>query len=180
MGQICTSTSRVYVQDAIYKKFVQGLKELVQSSTVIGDPFAESTSHGPQVSKAQFDKILEYIASGQGEGATLVTGGKRHGDKGFFIEPTIFSDSNDSMKISREEIFGPCVVVSSFSTEEEAIRRANDTQYGLGAAVFTENITKAHRVAAAIQAGMVWVSQVNISHQAGRQLKQGQTDQQFQ
>jgi aldehyde dehydrogenase (NAD+) len=158
MGQVCTSTSRVYVQENVYGKFVDGLKDYIQTATVIGDPFAETTSHGPQVSKIQFDKILKYIEIGKSEGATLVTGGKRHGEKGFFIQPTIFSDSTDSMTIAREEIFGPVVVISSFKTEEEAITRANDTQYGLGAAIFTENISKAHRVSAEIEAGMVWVS----------------------
>lgn len=88
-----------------------------------------------------------------------MAGGKRHGEKGFFIEPTIFSDSTDSMTIAREEVFGPFVVISPFKTEEEAITRANDTQYGLSAAVFTQNIAKAHRVSAEIEAGMVWVSQ---------------------
>lgn len=110
------------------------------------------------MSKVQFEKILKYIAIGKGEGATLVTGGKRYGKLGYFIEPTIFSDSTDLMAIAREEIFGPVVVISLFKTEEEAVRRANNTQYGLGAAVFTQNIAKAHRVSAEIEAGMVWVS----------------------
>ncbi|OBU00528.1 hypothetical protein VE01_01047 [Pseudogymnoascus verrucosus] len=164
MGQVCTSTSRVYVQESVYSKFVDGLKDYVQTATVIGDPFAEKTSHGPQVSKIQFDKILKYIEIGKSEGATLVAGGKRHGEKGFFIEPTIFSDSNDSMTIAREEVFGPFVVISPFKTEEEAVTRANDTQYGLGAAVFTQNIAKAHRVSAEIEAGMVWINSSNDSH----------------
>lgn len=157
MGQVCTSTSRVFVQKGIYEKFVEGLKALVKETSVVGDPFAENTSHGPQVSKVQFDKILGYVESGKSEGAKLVTGGARHGDKGYFIEPTIFADVTPSMKIAREEIFGPFVVVSSFETEEEVIEKANDTEYGLGAAVFTQNITRAHRVAAEIEAGMVWV-----------------------
>lgn len=157
MGQICTATSRIFVQDTIYEKFLEAFHEQVKSSTVIGDPFDENTTHGPQVSKAQYEKILSLIESGKSEGAGLLTGGARSGDKGFYIQPTVFRDVKPNMKIVREEIFGPCFVIAPFSTEADAIERANDTEYGLGAAIFTENLRKAHRVAAGVQAGTVWV-----------------------
>jgi aldehyde dehydrogenase (NAD+) len=165
-GQVCTATSRVLVQEGIYDKFVAAFKEYVSTTSVVGDPFKDDTFQGPQVTKAQFERVLSYIESGKSEGATLVSGGnaiKNVGGKGFYIAPTIFSDVKDNMKIYREEVFGPFVAISSFKTEEEAVERANDSMYGLGAAVFTENITKAHRVARDIEAGMVWINSSNDS-----------------
>ncbi|KAI6764935.1 hypothetical protein HG531_012034 [Fusarium graminearum] len=164
MGQICTATSRIFVQDTIYEKFLEAFHEQVKSSTVIGDPFDENTTHGPQVSKAQYEKILSLIESGKSEGAGLLTGGARSGDKGFYIQPTVFRDVKPNMKIVREEIFGPCFVIAPFSTEADAIERANDTEYGLGAAIFTENLRKAHRVAAGVQAGTVWIDSSQDTH----------------
>jgi aldehyde dehydrogenase (NAD+) len=166
MGQICTATSRVLVQEGIYDKFIELFKEQVKSTSKVGDPFEDATFQGPQVTKTQYDRVLSYIESGKSEGATLITGGepfKNAGGKGFFIAPTVFSNVKDNMKIYREEVFGPFVVIASFKTEEEAIERANDTTYGLGSAVFTQNITKAHRVARKIEAGMVWINSSNDS-----------------
>ncbi|CAA9965371.1 Aldehyde dehydrogenase Ald3 [Pyrenophora teres f. maculata] len=163
-GQVCCATSRILVQEGVYDKFVEAFKECVKNTSVVGDPFKEGTFQGPQVTKAQYDRILSYIEAGKSEGATLVAGGEPHknaGGKGFYISPTIFTNVKDSMRIFREEVFGPFVAISSFKEEEEAIRRANDTTYGLGAAVFTENITKAHRVARRIEAGMVWINSSN-------------------
>jgi aldehyde dehydrogenase (NAD+) len=160
-GQICTSTSRVLVQDDIYDKFVAAFVAHTKNTSVVGDPFNKDTFQGPQVTKSQYDKILSYVKIGKSEGATLATGGEAHrgdGGKGFYIQPTIFTNVKEDMKVYREEIFGPVVVVTKFSDEDDAIRRANDTTYGLGAAVFTRDIEKAHRVAAEIQAGMVWVN----------------------
>ena len=166
MGQICTATSRVLVEESIYDKFVTLFKEQVKAVSKVGDPFSDETFQGPQVTKTQYERVLSYIESGKSEGATLATGGEAYKDvngKGFFIAPTVFTNVKDSMKIYREEVFGPFVVISSFKTEEEAIERANDTTYGLGSAVFTENLSKAHRVARAIEAGMVWINSSNDS-----------------
>ncbi|KAL6716442.1 mitochondrial aldehyde dehydrogenase [Lecanora helva] len=160
-GQICTATSRILVQDSIYDKFVEQFKQQIKAVNKVGDPFEDTTFQGPQVTKAQYERVLDYIESGKSEGATLATGGTPYKDvngKGFFISPTVFTNVKDSMRIYREEVFGPFVVISSFKTEDEAIERANDTTYGLGSAVFTENLTKAHRVAKRIEAGMVWIN----------------------
>ncbi|GAB7353647.1 hypothetical protein MBLNU459_g4057t1 [Dothideomycetes sp. NU459] len=165
-GQICTATSRILVQEGIYEKFIAAFKDHVKKTSTVGDPFEDATFQGPQVTKAQYERVLSYIEAGKSEGATLLSGGVPHkdvGGKGFFIEPTIFTDVKDNMRIFKEEVFGPFVVVSSFKTEEEAIDRANDTSYGLGSAIFTENITKAHRVARKIEAGMVWINSSNDS-----------------
>jgi aldehyde dehydrogenase (NAD+) len=129
-GQVCTATSRILVQDGVYDKFVSAFKEYVAKTSVVGDPFKDDTFQGPQVTQAQYERVLSYIEAGKSEGATLVSGGKAYkdvGGKGFFIEPTIFSDVKDDHKIYREEVFGPFVAISSFKTEEEAVERANDT-----------------------------------------------------
>ncbi|KAL2439136.1 Aldehyde dehydrogenase [Exophiala dermatitidis] len=166
-GQICTATSRVIVQEGIYDKFVDLFKKVVRETSKVGDPFSDDTFQGPQVTKAQYERVLSYIESGKEEGATLASGGVPYknvgGGKGFFIEPTVFTNVKDNMKIYREEIFGPFVVVASFKSEEDAIRMANDTTYGLGSAVFTTDIERAHRVAARIEAGMVWINSSNDS-----------------
>ncbi|KAI9726300.1 MAG: hypothetical protein M1828_001573 [Chrysothrix sp. TS-e1954] len=166
MGQICTATSRILVQEGVYEKFIEAFKAHTEATSKVGDPFADDTFQGPQVTKAQYERVLSYINSGKSEGATLAAGGEAHKDvngKGFFIKPTIFTNVKPDMRIYREEVFGPFVVISSFSTEDDAIERANDTTYGLGSAVFTENISKAHRVARRIEAGMVWVNSSNDS-----------------
>lgn len=155
-GQICTATSRILVHESIYDEFVEKFVQEVQKTSKVGDPFATGTFQGPQITKAQYDRVLSYIQSGREEGATVKFGGKPHkmeSGKGFYIEPTVFTDVKDHMKIYREEIFGPCVVIASFSTEEEVIERANDSLYGLGAALFTKDITRAHAVAKSIEAG---------------------------
>lgn len=164
-GQVCCATSRIYVHESIYEKYVEGLKKEVESSTVLGDPFNKDVGHGPQVSELQHKRVLNYIDIGKKEGARLVTGGvsAEHNKKGYFVRPTIFADVTQDMTIVKEEIFGPVVVVGKFSTEEEALKKANDTSYGLGAAVFTQNITRAHDLANEIDAGTVWINSSNDS-----------------
>ncbi|KAG8427943.1 mitochondrial aldehyde dehydrogenase [Metarhizium acridum] len=162
-GQICTATSRILVEDSVYDQFVDQFVQQTKTVSKVGDQWSPDTYQGPQVSKLQYERVLEYVEAGKAEGARLVCGGKPlHADtKGFFIEPTIFTEVKDSMRIYREEIFGPVVVISRFSSEEEAISRANDSTYGLGAAVFTKDLERAHRVASEIEAGMVWVNSSN-------------------
>ena len=167
MGQICTATSRILVQDSIYDKFITLFRDTIQNTSKVGDPFKEETFQGPQVTKAQYERVLSYIESGKSEGAKLEMGGEPYKNvndgKGFFIAPTVFTSVTSQMKIFREEVFGPFAVVCAFSTEEEALEKANDTTYGLGAAVFTRDIAKGHRVAKGLESGMVWVNSSNDS-----------------
>ena len=156
-GQCCCAGTRIYVQEGIYDKFVAAFKTRAEANKV-GDPFHPETFQGPQVSQLQYDRIMGYIQSGKEDGATLVTGGDRHGDKGYFIQPTIFADVSQDMKIMREEIFGPVCAIAKFSTEEDAIRLGNDTEYGLAAAVHTKDLKTAIRVSNALRAGTVWVN----------------------
>ncbi|GAQ03020.1 aldehyde dehydrogenase [Aspergillus lentulus] len=160
-GQCCCAGSRILVQESIYEKFLARFKERSEQNKV-GDPFDPQTFQGPQVSQLQFDRIMGYIQDGKQAGARVVTGGERLGDKGYFIKPTIFADVNGDMKIVQEEIFGPVCTVQKFSTEEEAIKLANSTNYGLASAVHTKNINTAIRVSNAIKAGSVWVNNYNM------------------
>ena len=162
-GQDCCAGSRIYVQEDIYDKFMEAFKKRAKEN-VIGDPFDGKTFQGPQVSKLQFDRIMNYISEGEKEGAKCEIGGKRHGSKGYYIEPTIFSNVTEDMKISREEIFGPVCVVSKFKTEDEVIELGNDTTYGLAAAVHTKDLNTAIRVSNAMRAGTVWVNQSTLLH----------------
>ncbi|ELQ39726.1 aldehyde dehydrogenase [Pyricularia oryzae Y34] len=162
-GQCCCAGSRIYVQEGVYDKFVAAFKERAEKNKV-GDPFKEDTFQGPQVSELQFNRIMEYIKSGKEEGATVETGGERHGDKGYFIQPTIFSNVRPEMKIMKEEIFGPVVAMAKFKTEEEVIALANDTNYGLAAAVHTKDLNTSIRVSNALKAGTVWVNCYNMLH----------------
>ncbi|KFZ17994.1 hypothetical protein V502_04331 [Pseudogymnoascus sp. VKM F-4520 (FW-2644)] len=162
-GQCCCAGSRIYVQDGIYDKFIARFKERAEANKV-GDPFNVETFQGPQVSKLQFDRIMGYIDSGKKAGATVTTGGARHGDVGYFIQPTIFSDVTEDMAIVQEEIFGPVCTISKFSTEEEAIEKSNGSNYGLASAVHTTNLNTALRVANSIRAGTVWVNSYNMIH----------------
>ncbi|EON61515.1 aldehyde dehydrogenase [Coniosporium apollinis CBS 100218] len=162
-GQCCCAGSRIYVQEGIYDKFIQRFKERA-SQNKVGDPFAQDTFQGPQVSQVQFDRIMSYIDSGKQAGATVETGGNRKGDKGYFIEPTIFSNVTDDMKIVQEEIFGPVCSISKFKTKDEAIRIGNNTTYGLAAAVHTSNLNTALEVSNALRAGTVWVNTYNTLH----------------
>ncbi|MBU5266752.1 aldehyde dehydrogenase family protein [Virgibacillus proomii] len=164
-GQNCSATSRVYVYRKHYDRVVEALVERA-NATKLGNGMAAGTDMGPLVSKEQFDRVLNYIEIGKEEGAKLVAGGERAGDKGYFVKPTVFADVEDDMRIAREEIFGPVVAVFSFDTTEEAIRRANDSEYGLAAAVWTENIRTGHQVARRLKAGTVWINDCNQENPA--------------
>ncbi|KAF9043170.1 aldehyde dehydrogenase [Panaeolus papilionaceus] len=159
MGQACTAGSRIFVQEGIYDEFLAKFTGVTQYLTQnTGDPFTGGTEHGPQVSQLQFDRVMGYIESGKSEGAKVLIGGERHGDTGYFIKPTVFTDCTPEMKIIKEEIFGPVCAVMKFKTEEEVVEVANDTTYGLGCNVFSLNINRAIRVAHALEAGSAWVN----------------------
>uniref|UniRef100_A0A3P8SVS3 aldehyde dehydrogenase (NAD(+)) n=1 Tax=Amphiprion percula TaxID=161767 RepID=A0A3P8SVS3_AMPPE len=156
-GQCCCAGSRTYVQADIYDEFVERSAERAKRR-VVGDPFDLKTEQGPQVDQEQFNKILGYISSGKREGAKLMCGGGVAADRGYFIQPTVFGDVQDNMIIAREEIFGPVMQILKFKTLEEVVTRANDTKYGLAAAVFTKDIDKANYVSNALRAGTVWIN----------------------
>nr|WP_321455001.1 betaine-aldehyde dehydrogenase [uncultured Cohaesibacter sp.] len=161
-GQICSNGTRVFVQESIKQAFLDRLTARMKGA-VIGDPMDEATTIGPMVSAKQRDIVLGYIAKGIEEGATLVTGGKSIEGKGFYMDLTVFADVEDDMTIAREEIFGPVMSVLSFTDEDEAIRRANDTAFGLAAGVFTNNLARAHRVAARFEAGTCYINTYNLT-----------------
>lgn len=160
-GQVCESGTRLLVHDSIYEEVV-GKLAAASSKIKLGNPMDPATGMGPVVSKHQMETILSYIESGLDEGARLVCGGKRASgenlDEGYFIEPTIFADVTNDMKIAQEEIFGPVLSVIKYSTEEEAIAIANDTIYGLAAGVWSKDITKANQIAGKLKAGTVWIN----------------------
>jgi aldehyde dehydrogenase (NAD+) len=156
-GEVCSAGSRILVEKSVYEPFLEGLNERARTIRV-GDPLDPETYMGPVVSEEQFDRVLSYIDIGRGEGAKLVSGGARIGDRGYFVQPTIFADVNNSMRIAREEIFGPVASVIPVSDLDEAVTIANDSPYGLAAAVWTRDVGKAHAVAHRLRAGTVWVN----------------------
>ncbi|OBR06665.1 Aldehyde dehydrogenase [Colletotrichum higginsianum IMI 349063] len=166
-GQICTATSRILVQESVYDDFVPRFLETLRTVSKVGSQWDKDTYQGPQVSKVQYERVLEYIDIGKKEGATLAAGGEPLNiggkGKGFFVAPTVFTNVTTKMRVWGEEIFGPVVVIASFKTEEDAVALANDSQYGLGAAVFTQNVERAHRVASDIESGMVWINSTQDS-----------------
>lgn len=162
-GQCCCASSRIYVQEGIYDTFLARFKERATKNK-IGDPFAEGTFQGPQISQVQFDRVMGYIDEGKKAGAKVEIGGEREGKTGYFIQPTIFTNVSQDMKIMQEEIFGPVCSISKFKTEEEAIRLSNDTTYGLASAVHTKSLNTALRVANSLRAGTVWVNSYNVFH----------------
>lgn len=161
-GQICSNGTRVFVQKGILPKFLDRLKTRTEMAT-IGDPLDEAVNFGPMISQAQYDITMGYIEKGLAEGATLVSGGKAHDTGGLFLQPTIFSDVIDDMAIAREEIFGPVMSVLPFDTEDEVLDRANATEFGLAAGVFTADLTRAHRVVAGFEAGTCWINTYNLT-----------------
>ena len=156
-GQCCCAGSRVFVEEKAYDKFVERSAERAKKRTV-GDPFDPNTEQGPQVDDVQFDKVMSYIESGKSDGARLVAGGSRSGDRGYFVQPTVFADVQDNMKICEEEIFGPVMSIIKFKDIDEVAERANRTMYGLAAGVWTRDIGKALAIANSVRAGTVWVN----------------------
>jgi aldehyde dehydrogenase (NAD+) len=156
-GQCCCAGSRLLVEDKVYNGMVERLAAASEKRK-LGDPFDTATQQGPQVDRTQFDKVLGYIESGKKQGARCVTGGERFGSRGYFIKPTVFADVKDEMKIANEEIFGPVMQVMKFKDVDEVVRRANTTDYGLAAAVWTRDIKKAHTIAEQLKAGTVWIN----------------------
>src|SRR5699024_6194853 len=160
-GQNCSATTRIYVQRKIYDDVLEALK-VKAGKAVVGPGLDNNTEYGPLVSEKQLNTVLGYIEKGKEEGARLLVGGSRKGDKGYFVEPTIFADVKDDMTIAREEIFGPVMSVFVFDEVEEVIKRANDSEYGLAASVWTESIRKGHHIASKLQAGTVWVNDFGL------------------
>jgi len=160
-GQVCSAGSRVFVHESVYDKFLDIFTNSMKNVSV-GDPFDPTTFQGPQVSDIQYNRIMAHIDIGKKEGATLHLGGERHGEEGYFIQPTIFTNVHAEMTIVKEEIFGPVVVVAKFKDEDELIKMANDSFYGLASAVFSQNITRALTLANKLKAGTVWINQYNI------------------
>lgn len=159
-GQVCSNGTRVFVQSGIKDRFLARLSERLKGA-VIGDPQDPATSFGPMVSAGQLEIVQRYIAKGIEEGARIVTGGKRLERDGFYLEPTVFAEVTDDMTIAREEIFGPVMAVLDFDTEEEAMSRANATEFGLAAGVFTRDLARAHRVVAGFEAGTCYINSYN-------------------
>ena len=159
-GEVCCAGSRLFLERSIHDEFVDKLSSRA-SSLSVGNPEDAGTQMGAQVSKEQFDKILGYIDTGKQEGAKLVTGGERCGEKGYFIRPTIFDAVDNNMKIAREEIFGPVVSAITFDDVDDMVRQSNLSIYGLAAAVWTRDIKKAHRLARDLKAGTIWINTYN-------------------
>ncbi|MDX1610269.1 MAG: betaine-aldehyde dehydrogenase, partial [Halofilum sp. (in: g-proteobacteria)] len=165
-GEICTNGTRVFVEASIEQEFLERLKARTEKLK-LGDPLDPDTQVGPLISREHMEVVLDYIDVGRQEGARLVCGGERATDgaleHGAWVRPTVFADCRDDYRIVREEIFGPVMSVLTFDDEAEALRRANDTEYGLAAGVFTRDLARGHRVAAALEAGVVWINNYNVT-----------------
>ncbi len=165
-GQVCSNGTRIFVQQGLYDKFIKKVAERTQSIK-IGNPFEADTQMGPLVSEEHYKKVSSFMALAKKSKARHVCGGDLPQDKGlkdgFYVTPAIFADCDDDMKFVQEEVFGPLMSVMSFKTEDEVLERANSTHFGLSGAVFTQDFSRAHRVANKIQAGMVWINEYNIT-----------------
>lgn len=169
-GQMCTAGSRVFVEEKVREEFLARFKEKADKIKV-GDPMDQATLMGPQVSREQLDRIESYVGIAREEGATVFAGGEQSKlegafQNGYFFQPTIFSDVKNSMRVAQEEIFGPVSSVISFDNDDDLLRQANDTLYGLSAGIWTRDITRAHRFARAVKAGVVWINTYNMMNAA--------------
>ena len=160
-GQCCCAGSRLLVEKPIYDRVIEGVTEHARKIK-LGPGLDASTDMGPLVSEEQLERVMGYFASGSKEGAKAVCGGGRFGDKGYFVEPTVLTNTRADMKVVREEIFGPVVVAEPFTDVESVLPIANDTDYGLAAGIWTRDVSKAHKVARRIRAGTVWVNCYNV------------------
>ncbi|KAH9627188.1 hypothetical protein KSS87_020734, partial [Heliosperma pusillum] len=160
-GQCCCAGSRTYVHESVYDEFVAKAKARA-IQRVVGDPFRKDIEQGPQIDSDQFEKVMRYIKSGISSGATLETGGERYGSKGFYIQPTVFSDVKDNMLIAQDEIFGPVQSILKFNDLQDVIHRSNATRYGLAAGVFTRDIDTANTLVRSLRVGTVWVNCFDI------------------
>ena len=160
-GQCCEGGTRLLVSEKIYDIFTEKLKAKIEKMK-IGDPMDKKTDVGPVINKKQFDSVMGYIKTGKDEGAEILTGGNKYGDKGFYIEPTVFVNCNNKMKISQEEIFGPVVTLLKFKDDDEAVKIANDSIYGLGGAVWSGNDERALNVAKRLRTGTVWINEYHL------------------
>ena len=164
-GEVCSNATRVFIHRPIADAILSRMKAMTEAMTV-GDPMADDVQMGALISEQHLQKVLNYVQQGVAEGADLITGGERVHPQGFengyFMRPTILSNCQDQMTVVREEIFGPVMSVLIFDDEEEAVARANATHFGLGAGLFTRDLTRAHRVADALEAGNVWVNTYNL------------------
>ncbi|SFC57953.1 betaine-aldehyde dehydrogenase [Pseudoalteromonas denitrificans] len=166
-GEICTNGTRIFIQKSVYPKFIEKLIQRTSQNIIVGDPMDPETNFGALISSKHFDLVLDYIKVGIKEGAKLLYGGTALAPKnaldGYFIAPTIFTDCTDEMTICREEIFGPVMSLLTFEDEDEVITRANATEFGLAAAVFTQDISRAHRVIHQMEAGICWINSYGLS-----------------
>jgi phenylacetaldehyde dehydrogenase len=160
-GQCCVAGSRLFVQEGKYEEVVDGVAEIAKSIK-LGSGLDPTTQMGPLVSQEQFERVSGFLESGRTDGATALAGGGRHGDRGYFIEPTVLTNTRPDMKVVREEIFGPVVVAAPFSNLDEIAAEANNSEYGLGAGIWTRDISKAHALAKKLRAGTVWINCYNV------------------